>query len=274
MTDRTTQLLAYLERADSWVTAGELAERLGVSTRSVRSYVTAVKAATRPREVLVSSPDGYRLDRDEYARFRTEEGRAERGPVGPRERLASLIPRLTDAPAGLDVHELAASLFVSESTIESDLRQVRALAADAGVALIRSGSVVRLDGPETGYRHMISRMLHEESTGGLLDLRRIQEAFHIGDLRAFKADVIAMLRGAGYQVNEFGLDGVLVHAAIAVERSRQHPVDADAGDQLVDGGVGEEPPAADDHQVVGDDLDLAQQVRGQQHGAAPIGVVT
>lgn len=240
MADRTTQLLAYLARADGWVTASELAERLGVSTRSVRSYVTAVKAATRPREVLVSSPDGYRLDRDEYARFRAGHaaGPAERAPVGPRERLASLISRLTDAPDGVDVHELAASLFVSESTIESDLRQARALAADAGVALLRAGSVVRLDGPETGYRHMISRMLHEEGADGILDLRRIQEAFRVGDLRAFKADVVRMLRDTGYQVNEFGLDGVLVHAAIAVERSRAHPVDVPgAGGPSVDDAV-------------------------------------
>jgi lichenan operon transcriptional antiterminator len=204
MADRTTQLLAYLARADGWVTASELAELLGVSTRSVRSYVTAVKAATRPREVL-----------------------------------ASLISRLTDAPDGLDVHELAASLFVSESTIEADLRHVRTLASDAGVTLQRAGSIVRLAGPETGYRHMISRMLHEEGAGGILDLRRIQDAFHIGDLRAFKSDVARMLRDAGYQVNEFGLDGVLVHAAIAVERSRAHPVDApaDAPDDAVEAGL-------------------------------------
>ena len=32
-------------------------------------------------------------------------------------------------------------------------------------------------------------------------------------------------------------------------------------------------PVADDDEVVGDDLDLVQQVRGQQDGAAAVGVV-
>src|SRR5690606_22273342 len=47
-----------------------------------------------------------------------------------------------------------------------------------------------------------------------------QESFGIDDLSGFKTDVIGVLQAQGYAVNEFGLDRVLVHTAIAVERSR------------------------------------------------------
>jgi hypothetical protein len=40
------------------------------------------------------------------------------------------------------------------------------------------------------------------------------------------------------------------------------------GPQLLGGPVRDDPPVVDDDEMVGDDLDLAQQVRGEQHGAA------
>ena len=46
---------------------------------------------------------------------------------------------------------------------------------------------------------------------------------------------------------------------------------ARCGEQVGLAAVGHDHAAADDHQVVGDDLDLVQQVRGQQDGAAALG---
>src|SRR3954447_17578533 len=135
MADRTPQLLEHLARAEGWIAASELAERLGVSTRTVRSYVTAIKAAAGPLEVITSSTSGYRLNRDAYAQYASASGSGGGTPGSPRERVAFLVSRLTQATAGGSVHELAAALFVSESTLESDLRRVRALARDCGVEL-------------------------------------------------------------------------------------------------------------------------------------------
>jgi hypothetical protein len=44
------------------------------------------------------------------------------------------------------------------------------------------------------------------------------------------------------------------------------------GEQLGLGALGDDPPFPDHDEVVGDDLDLVQEVRRQQHGGAPVGV--
>ena len=219
MADKSPMLLAYLSRTEGWTPASEIAEHLGVSTRTVRSYVTAVKVAAAPLDVILSSPDGYRLNRDAHAEFASRDRSAERAGT-PRERVTFLVTRLTHAGVELDVHELADSLFVSESTIEADLRQVRVLAREAGLELVRDGDHVRLDGPDAGHRRLVSRLFSEEQAHGLVDLRRVQESFGIDDLSGFKTDVIGVLEAQGYTINEFGLDRVLLHTAIAVERSR------------------------------------------------------
>jgi lichenan operon transcriptional antiterminator len=223
MSDRHERLLEFLSQADGWVTAAELADRLGVTTRSVRSYVTAVKAMSAPLELIESSTEGYRLDRERYTGFLASSRTGDDSPTTPQDRMYHLVRRLADSPDGLDVHALADNLFVSESTIETDLRKIKALAERAGLRLVRQSSTVRLVGSEYDLRRLLSRIFRDESAGRFLRLGGIQSEFYTDSLRAFKTDLIAMLDANGYFVNEYGVDNVLLHVAIAVDR-----VDMDA----------------------------------------------
>src|ERR1700761_451141 len=147
MSDKYERLLDHLVQSDGPITATELADQLGVTTRSVRSYVTAAKAAAHPLSIITASTSGYRLNREAYATFIS--GARAKDSDTPQDRVHHLVRRLTEAPQGLDVHELADSLFVSESTIESDLRKVKALCEEAGISLSRRGSIVTLTGTES-----------------------------------------------------------------------------------------------------------------------------
>ncbi|MGA1837579.1 PTS sugar transporter subunit IIA [Herbiconiux sp. 11R-BC] len=230
MSEKYERLLEYLAESDEWMTAGELADRLGVSTRSVRSYVTSVKTAAKPLEVIASSTSGYRLNREAYATFRAELRTRETEPGSPRERVHFIIRGLGDALDGLDVYDLAASMFVSESTVEADLRKVKLLVEEAGLALVRRGSMVSLAGTELNRRRLLSRIFRDESAQGFLDLENIQREFSSKNLGAFKSDLIAMLDGNGFFVNEYSINNVLLHIAIAVDRvSKKQSIDPDDG---------------------------------------------
>jgi lichenan operon transcriptional antiterminator len=238
MSDKYARLLDYLSQSDTRVTAAELAEHLGVTTRSVRSYVTAAKAAAHPLSIISSSTTGYRLNRDAYATFAS--GSREHEGDTPRDRVHHLVRRLTDAPNGLDIHALADSLYVSESTIETDLRKVKALGEEAGLTLSRHGSTVTLGGSEAQYRRVLSKIFRSESAQGFLELETVQREFVSEDLGVFKTSLIEMLDGQGYFVNEYGINSVLLHVAIAVDRVTRRtsgapaaPDDAAASDSPV-----------------------------------------
>ncbi|WP_382303765.1 BglG family transcription antiterminator [Herbiconiux sp. UC225_62] len=212
------RMLDYLAETDDWVTAGELADRLGVTTRSVRSYVTSVKTAAKPLDVITSSTSGYRLNREAYASFVTDLRSRDSESGSPRERVHFIIRALGDAPSGVDVYDLAASLYVSESTVEADLRKAKILIEEAGLSLVRRGSAVSLAGSELNRRRLLSRIFRDESAQGFLDLENIQREFASDNLGAFKSDLLAMLDGEGYFVNEYSINNVLLHVAIAVDR--------------------------------------------------------
>ncbi|MES1169120.1 MAG: HTH domain-containing protein, partial [Leifsonia sp.] len=185
-------MLDILARRAAWVTAADLASELGVTTRSIRSYTAALK------ELVESGANGYRLDREAYDRWLADAdagagagGGAGVGPGdaadSPQERLVFLVRRLLDEPDGIDVYETAESLFVSDSTIESDLTRMRGLLADTELTLARRGPVVQLAGPEIARRKLLSKLFRDEMRQGVVDIARIQEAFASRGLSTFKA---------------------------------------------------------------------------------------
>lgn len=211
--EKWERLVGALADDGGWMTASRLAERLGVSDRTVRTYVAQ---ANRDVEAVVESgPDGYRLDRGAWAR-RLQAGPAASEAATPDGRRARLIRDLADADDGLDVHEAAAAAHVSESTIEADLGRVRARLQGTGLALERDGSTVRLIGPETAMRRLVGSLVREEGRRGIRDLSSLREGF--APIDGFRRALLVGLDDAGYSPNEYALDDVLLHVSIALDR--------------------------------------------------------
>ena len=215
---RQDRLLGLLVRQGEWVTAGRLADVLGVTPRSVRSYVTALNG--RVAGVAVESgPQGYRAGVDAASALGAEAPDA----ATPQDRLHTLVRALLDVPDGLDVHEIAEALHVSSATIESDLGRVRSLLTGTTLVLARSGSRVRMHGAESAQRRLLSRLVHEEMDAAAFDaqgMRRVLGEGSFGEAvhGTFESALRSGLGARRYFINELGIADVLMHIAIATDR--------------------------------------------------------
>ena len=239
------KMLDVLARAGDWVTAAELADQVGVTPRSIRSYVGELKDASGPLELIASSPRGYRIHPAAYTAFMERERETGSGAMSPAERSSRLLKQLLDDPHGLDIYAAADESFVSESTIESDLTRLRARLDGSGLRLVRTGSELSLDGDEIDRRRMLSLLYREDAErGGMVLLARVQSEFGLTGLGEFKSELLAALDARGYFVNEYGINDVLLHVAIALDRvskGRLIQSDAAAGagaDASADGAAG------------------------------------
>jgi lichenan operon transcriptional antiterminator len=241
--ERQDRILAHLARASGSVTASELADALGVTPRSVRTYLARLRSRPGAQDLVVSGPTGYRLDEDAYARFRSLETRIATTDT-PRERSTRIIRELLAAANGVDVFELADRLHVSESTVEADLAKLRPIVAELELRISRSGSIITLSGSERDRRRLISRLFRDETTQGRIDLDAVERAFASESLSAFKTALLRELEARQYYVNDYGTDNVLLHIAIAVDRvSHDNRVPDDERPQRSEGFHGEEFPA-------------------------------
>lgn len=225
---RQDRLLSLLARDGDWVTAATLADALGVTARSIRSYVAAVNARVAGGAAIESGPQGYRAGAEAAAALRAGGG-AEVGT--PRERLHTLVRGLLAASEGIDVFETAESVHVSPATLEADLARVRGLLGGTGIALERSASTARLRGTEMAQRRLLSALAHDEVDADAFDFDALRRALGEASVGAavfggFKVDLVEKLHAAGFHVNELGIADVLMHIAIAVDRTAQgHPLE-------------------------------------------------
>lgn len=206
-------LLAELLRRDDWATAGQLADVLGVTPRSVRGYVAALNAAGE--RTVESGPRGYRAGTNARAALQAVRGDE------PRDRLHGIVRALVDDDRGIDVFATAARLHVSEATVESDLGRVRAL-LDDDLQLLREREVVRLSGSELAKRRLLARLAHDEVAAVPFRtesaLRAIVDESRRASIATFKRELVDELTALGYFVNELAIADVLLHVTIAADR--------------------------------------------------------
>ena len=214
-------MLSLILRRSEWVTAGELADIIGVTARSIRSYVTALNARVPGGAVIESGPLGYRPGADATGALRA---RAEPADADtPRDRVHHLVRALLATPDGIDVYEAADGFHVSAATLEADLGRVRALLGGSGIVLERTASRARLRGTEMAQRRLLSTLVHEETDEGAYDLEAVRRTLGEGSIGPaafgpFKADLVTGLGELGYFVNEFGIGDVMLHVAITADR--------------------------------------------------------
>jgi lichenan operon transcriptional antiterminator len=217
---RQDRLLSLLARDGAWATAASLADVLGVTPRSIRSYVTALNARVPAGVAVESGPLGYRAGPDAAAALRAS-GAAESGT--PRDRLHTLVRSLLDSAEGIDVFATADALHVSPATLEADLARVRGLLGGTELTLERSAATARLRGTEMAQRRLLSRLAHDEMDAGSFDLEALRRTLGEGSVGAqafgpLKAELAAELGALGYFVNEYGMGDVVMHIAIAADR--------------------------------------------------------
>lgn len=215
---RQDRVIGLLAREGEWVTAAELADVVGVTPRSIRSYVTALNARVPGGAVVESGPLGYRAGADAGTALHQASD-----ADSPRERVHRLVRSLLADSDGIDVYEAADRFHVSPATLEGDLARVRALLGGTGLVLERTASRARLRGTEMAQRRLLSTLVHDETDAGAFDLAAVRRTLGEGSASAaafgpFKADLVAGLGEQGYFVNEFGIGDVMLHIAITADR--------------------------------------------------------
>jgi lichenan operon transcriptional antiterminator len=215
--ERQQRLIAELRAAEGRLTARDLAAALGVSSRSVRDYVRALNAEAGA-QVVVSDQNGYRLDPAEYRRYRARLAKRRRGYDSPGQRLYYIVRYLVGHAAGADVFELGEQLSVSPATIEADLGRARELLREHQLVIRRERDQVRIEGPERQQRRLVRHLLLNSGQAVGDELPGYGNPRQRTRLRRLHDLAVRRLAEAGLEVNEYALNDLLLHLAIAAER--------------------------------------------------------
>ncbi|MEY3472625.1 MAG: hypothetical protein RLY22_128 [Actinomycetota bacterium] len=221
MEEKALELIEVLKNESDWVSSQVLASTLGVTSRTVRNYISSAKVWAEPFEILLTSPRGYKLDFEMFSAFKNAQSKNPRKTQSTsRERAASIIRMIIESPNGATLEEAAKELHVSAATAELDLKKARTIAAEFAVTISRYGGFLALNGTESAIRKLISLLVYSTLDNSFVNLYAVATRFEIPKLIDFKTDLIGRLDFQGFIVNEYDIDSVLLHIAITVNRVR------------------------------------------------------
>jgi lichenan operon transcriptional antiterminator len=216
MKSKVLRFLTILNDNDDWMTANQLSAKTDISVRTIKNYVSEINAL-EPGTIL-SSQNGYKIDKERSESYLKKAD----SPIsqGSQERVNHLITRLIKSKVPLDIYDLSDELFVSLSTVKSDLPKIRSRIAGFMLKLDHVSDSLHITGLEKNKRKMLSALLYEESNESFMNVEAIQKAFPGIDIDYIKSTLLDTFKEFHIFINDFSLISLILHIAIAVDRIR------------------------------------------------------
>ncbi|EFQ69514.1 BglG family transcription antiterminator [Enterococcus faecalis] len=205
------EIILFLEsQQHHWVTAKELAEFCGCTTRTIRNRVAKINEAYP--EAILSSQRGYR--RNDQISILQE--------TPSKERKARIfLELLKHSSEGVNLYDLADCLYISESTAKNDLQQLKEELANQQTTICFKGANIWLTGTERAKRQYMVSLLYAESDFQEKLTRSVREMIGYISLEELEEMIQQTFFNYERRLNQYVLNNIVLHYAISIERIRQ-----------------------------------------------------
>lgn len=223
MNEKYNRVVALLEGASGALSSARLAELLGVTSRSVKSYVTQINRIEP--DLIRSTPKGYVLNRNMPRKHTTGASldccvpHVGNVPQTYAERCQYIIRRLLiDHVESIDLYGLCDELCLSYSSVKGLIGRMNHEYRGLRVVFRCRAERVYLEGNERDKRRFLTRAIYRESSGCYVDRRAIKMLFEDRVIDAIDEVLRGIVDSRALSVSEFGYSNLLLHLAVAVDR--------------------------------------------------------
>ncbi|MEO3740777.1 PRD domain-containing protein [Kosakonia sp. WA-90] len=238
---RLAQLFTMLQ--NETLPQDELAQRLSVSTRTVRADITALNALLLQHgaQFVLTRGSGYQLKIDDAARYQSLQAtrpRALRIPRSAPERVHYLVVRFLTSAFSLKLEDLADEWFVSRATLQNDMTEVREWFSRYRLTLeTRPRHGMKLFGSEMALRACLTDLLWELAQQNAQNPLITEDALNPGVPEALASVLHDCFSRYHICLTDEGDLFIRLYCAVAVRRiSEGYPLSeftADDGDENV-----------------------------------------
>ena len=219
---RLAQLFTLLQ--NETLPQDELAQRLSVSTRTVRADITALNALLLHygAQFILTRGSGYQLVIHDPTRYQTLEESAPKAQHIPRtaaDRIHFLLVRFLTSAFSIKLEDLADAWFVSRATLQGDMVDVRERFQRYQLTLeTRPRHGMKLFGSEVSIRACLTDLLWELSQPGPLNPLIGEEAFDASVPTLLAGVLQETLTRHHVRLTDAGERFICLYGAVAVRR--------------------------------------------------------
>ncbi|WP_368758329.1 transcription antiterminator [Klebsiella oxytoca] len=219
---RLAQLFTLLQ--NETLPQEELAQRLSVSTRTVRADITALNALLQHygAQFILTRGSGYQLVIHDPSRYQTLAESAPKAQHIPRtaaDRIHFLLVRFLTSAFSIKLEDLADAWFVSRATLQGDMVDVRERFQRYQLTLeTRPRHGMKLFGSEVSIRACLTDLLWELSQQGPLNPLIGEEAFDASVPTLLAGVLQETLTRHHVRLTDAGERFICLYGAVAVRR--------------------------------------------------------
>ncbi len=215
---REIQILDIL-RQDSYISSQELAKQMNLSDRTVQTLIKRINenSADYGAKVTAKKRYGYRLEILEpeiYAKRKKLLACAAQKnvPDTPEKRMAYIIIRLLDEKGYVKLEQLCDELYVSKSTIASDMKNAKEILHRFSLSLeSKPNRGICIRSTELNRRRCLAWMLKQSEEG--------QEGLEIGALKNEAEKIVDdLISEEHFEISDISRKNLVLHLCIAVRR--------------------------------------------------------
>lgn len=213
--------IIHLLSKNGLLTANQLSARLQLSVRTIKNYIRQINDSTP--NTIISSNKGYSLN-NSSTQLEISHANSDKIPQNSSERVAFIIKNLLSTPpsASLNIYDIAEELFVSDSTIRTDLKKVRRKCAKSDLELKMSGDNFYLLGTEQNKRRLLSDAIYHETNNKLINIHSLKDYFPDTDLYLIRSIIQIVFQENHYFINDYSLVNLVLHIALSIERIKNN----------------------------------------------------
>ncbi|MCR4632639.1 MAG: PRD domain-containing protein [Erysipelotrichaceae bacterium] len=211
--NRSREIIEYLTKNNGKVfTTEELSVRFGISQRQIRNYIHQINAE---KEIIAFHDDRYSI----IGSVRENDAPLFQSSA---ERADFIVSRLLSEKDAVDLYELADELFVSDATIQSDLKKVRKRLERFDLSLKNNASFLLIEGTEKNIRSLTSYMITNTRFKGFVS----EGTNHFFDndyqIDGLKKNLIRIFNDCSFYYNDYSLNNIILHLVITIDRLRNN----------------------------------------------------
>ena len=228
--NRKSKILQKLLSADDYITSGQLANEIGVSSRTIREDLKQLTTELENAGIKLTSVPGRgygvnREDRQKAAGFFKERSEGKKVfPDLPGDRFRYILQTLLFFAIPVTLDELADRLYVSKSTLEHDLSKVEEWLLQQDLRLVKKPlQGMLIAGEEICIRYtMANYLLEENKRHSFQSLKKLCGFIKEHRLNILKEIIDSIRKTYQLEISDNDYTNLLIFLSISLERYTNH----------------------------------------------------
>jgi len=226
---RMQQILQLLLSTDELQTSGEIATNLQLSSKTIQNEMKELNNLLSDNIATIDSyrGKGYLLrifDEEQFKHFlRKDTDKNDQViPTEPEARMQFLMEKLLLQTSYLKIDDLADELFVSRSTLQSDINDVRKIVKTYHLSLEQKPNYgIKITGNEMDIRFCISEYVFNHKSDLSDQITELIEILPSNEIEWIRDSILTNLRKYRIVITDVSLNNLITHIAIACKRIRE-----------------------------------------------------